>query len=220
MTALLARWLRELRWAVHWHRRLLAAGLAAGAVAAGLTALAPAPADTVAVVVAARDLPGGRSLLPADLTEARLPSQALPDGAVRHPAAAQGRLLAGPVRRGEPLTDVRLLGSPLLEGLGAGLVATPVRIADAGAVRLLRPGALVDVLAAETGDGVDGFGADARVVAPAVRVLTVPAEGDDTGASAGLGGGALVVLATRAEVATALAGSAVSARLSITLRPS
>jgi Flp pilus assembly protein CpaB len=61
-----------------------------------------------------------------------------------------GRLVAGPVRRGEPLTDVRLLGPSLLAAVARGpdVVAVPVRFADAGAAALLRPGDRVDVLAA------------------------------------------------------------------------
>jgi len=211
-----------------WHRRLLAAGLAAGAVAAGLTVLAPDPPATVDVLAASRDLAGGAALRPDDLDTVALPRSSVPDGALSDPSAVEGRVLAGPIRRGEPLTDVRLVGRELLAaygGEGEGLVATPVRIADAGTAGLLRPGDVVDVLAADTGartgatDGADATDT-ASVVARAVRVLTVPRTTDDGPLASGpmLADGALVVLATTSEVAARLARAAVTARLSITLR--
>lgn len=102
------------------------------------------------------------------------------------------------------------------------LVRAPVRIADAAAARLLRPGDRVDVLAA------------AKVVASAVTVVAVPeqAGGSPAGTTSadtvegGLPpgtadvagtGGALVVLAVPRHVAAALSGAAVSSPLAVTL---
>ncbi|WP_246268927.1 SAF domain-containing protein [Acrocarpospora macrocephala] len=104
----------------------------------------------VDVLVAARDLPGGR-LSPADIAVLRFPFSMLPDGVLRPGSSFAGRVLTGPIRRGEPLTDVRLLGRGLLAGESDGLVATPVRIADADAAQLVAPGDVIDVLAASTG---------------------------------------------------------------------
>lgn len=147
------RWWRELRRAVAWHRRLLAAGLAAAAVALTISAVRPAPPVTEAVLAAARDLPGGLALGHADLRRVELPPDAVPAGALRPGAAVAGQVLAGPMRSGEPLTDARLVGPTLLAGLAEGrgrFVAAPVRIADPAVVALLRPGDRVDVLAAES----------------------------------------------------------------------
>ncbi|MFJ8979721.1 RcpC/CpaB family pilus assembly protein [Streptomyces sp. NPDC102282] len=97
-----------------------------------------------------------------------------------------------------------------------GLVAAPVRIADAATVTLLRPGDRVDVIAS-----VDG-NADARVVARDVRVAEIPRgpgagetsfPGADGGA--GSGSGALVVLSVRRDTAAALAGAGASGRLAV-----
>jgi hypothetical protein len=73
-----------------------------------------------------------------------------------------------------------------------------VRIADAAAVRLLRPGDRVDVLAG------------ARVVAAGAPVLSVPDVPGVPGAGAGDGSGegALVVLSVPRETARTLAGAA------------
>lgn len=206
-------WLRDLGRAAQWHRRLLAAGLLAGSVAFGLQALAPPPPPTVPVVAAARDLPAGARLSPDQLELVRLPAGTLPDGAARTVGDVSGATLLAGVRRGELLTDVRLVGPAGVAGLGPGLVATPVRIADADAARLVRPGAVVDVLAA--GGGTEGGYVAARLVAAAVRVLAVPPAAD------GFGGGqdgALVLLATTDETAARLAGAAVTDRLSLVLR--
>ncbi|MGI8681267.1 MAG: SAF domain-containing protein [Mycobacteriales bacterium] len=216
--------LRDLRRAAGWHRRLLAAGLAAAAVALAISALSPTAPASVAVLAATRDLPPGVTLTDADLRAVRLPPDVVPAGAQRPGAPVTGRVLAAAIRRGEPLTDVRMVGRALLTALAhSGLVAAPVRIADAASVTLLRPGDRIDVLAAGSPSGLapDAVAeartpAGAEVVVPGATVLTVPTSGSD-----GLGGeGALVLLAVQPGVATALARSAVTSRLSYTLRAS
>ncbi|MBA9003481.1 SAF domain-containing protein [Thermomonospora cellulosilytica] len=129
------------------HRRPVAALLAALSVAFAVAAVRlPGPAG-VRVLVAARDLPAGTALRPGDLRPAVLPATAVPDGTIR--ARVTGRILAGPMRRGEIITDARTVGSRLLAGYGPDVVATPIRPADPGTVRLLRPGDRVDVLSSD-----------------------------------------------------------------------
>jgi pilus assembly protein CpaB len=213
------RWLRELRHAVSWHRRLLAAGLLAGAVACALGVLRPAPPATTAVIVAAREVSAGATLVPADLRVVRVPLSLVPAGAVSDADTAVGRVVTAPIGPGEPMTHSRFLGPGLLAGLDEGLVGAPVRVADPGAAALLRPGDLVDVLAAAVTS--DAY-AEARVLASGVRVVTVPrAESDDGGllTETSTGEGALVLLATTRTQAADLAAAAVSARLTVTLRP-
>jgi Flp pilus assembly protein CpaB len=201
----------ELRRALSRHRSLLAAGLAAGSVASALGVLAPPAEAGVTVLVAARDLPAGTALAAEDLTSSRIPTRLVPAGVLTTQGQATGRLLAAPVRRGETLLDIRLAGPRLLGGSPGGLLAVPVRVADAASVALLSAGDHVDVLAAGTAAGGPAY---ATVVAADAAVLAVP-----TAVDAG-GEGALVVLATTPSVAARLASAAVSSRLSITLRPS
>ncbi|MGH3344734.1 MAG: Flp pilus assembly protein CpaB [Carbonactinosporaceae bacterium] len=208
-------WLGELRLAVSWHRRLLAAGLAAGAAAFTISAVEPDRPDRVAVFAAARDLPGGSTLSEADLRVVELPAEVVPDGAIPPGARVAGQMLAGPARRGEPLTDVRLVGPGLLRGFDEDLVAAPVRVADPGTARLVEPGDVVDVVAAPTDMDADLAGSRARVAASAVRILAVP-RGTDRAAA--LTEGALIVLATTPETAVELARAAVTSRLTLTLR--
>ena len=179
-------------------RRLIAAALAAIAVMSAFLATRPTPAATV--LVAARDLSPG-PLRPNDLQPT--PLNHPPAGAVR--TAAAGRVLASPMRRGEPLTDVRLLDS---FHLPPGLIATPVRIADADAASLISPGSTISVLAAWT------EGQPARSIAEDVTVVTIPPAAKDAGTR-----GTLVVLATTPSQAAELAAAQASGHLSITISP-
>jgi len=208
------------------HRKLLAA------VCAGLSVMVMAPMVSgqhtagVAVVTAARDLTSGVTLTAADLTTITLPASAVPAGAVTSAAAAIGQPVAGAMRRGEPLTDARLDHGPL-SAPAPGLVAAPVRLADAQAAGLLRAGEHVDVLAsstsvstsalasATTADQPDVTPSAAAVVAADVTVVAIPSAPAGPGAAADPAfEGALVVLATTPDQARRLAQAEVSARLS------
>ncbi len=181
--------------------------LAGLAVFTGVRAASLPPTETTDVVVAASDLDGGDTLLPTDLTTAQLPVSAVPAGAVDRVDLVEGRTLAAPVRRGEPLTDLRLVAPALLDGY-EGLVATPVRVADPAVARLLAVGDRIDLVA------VSPDGGRAVVVAAGAPVITVPAPtGDD-----GLVGGALVVVAVPEQEAMALAEAAVRSVVTVVLR--
>jgi Flp pilus assembly protein CpaB len=192
------RALRSVRRAVLSRRRLLAAVLTAIAVATGIQAASAPPPATVAVSVAARDLPAGTVLAPGDLATRDFAPASVPDDLVAEPL---GRALAGPVRRGEPVTDVRVVGPALTEG-HPGLAAVPLRLPDAGMVGLLRVGDRVDLVA------TDPQGGGAEVVAWGVPVLAIPRADDDPGVS-GLSGRLVVVGATPADVPR-IAGAAVT----------
>jgi Flp pilus assembly protein CpaB len=220
-----------------WHRSVLTAVLTAGAVGMALTALAPEPPRTVGVLAAAHDLVGGQVVQQDDVEIVRLPASAVPDGVVQERESAAGHVLAGPVRRGEPLTDTRFVGPSLLAGFGDGFVATPIRLADPGVLAVLHTGDLVDILAARTPtstelastpDGSPGaFSmAPAEVIAAGVRVIALPGLGSgtegefaDTGSAAAADDGALVLLATTPQAAQRLATAAVTSTLSAIIRP-
>jgi pilus assembly protein CpaB len=202
--------LRALRRAVRLRRRLLAAGLAAATVAIGLGVLAPSPAATAPVVVAAADLPGGGVLRAADLAVRRFAPAVVPAGAARTPRRLLGRVLAAPVRAGEPVTDVRVVGPGLVRAYGPDAVAAPVRIADADSVALVRVGDRVDVLAPDP----RGLQAPSTAVADAPVVAIPAAEGEVAASTAG----ALVVLAVTASEARGLARHGVLGPLVLALR--
>jgi Flp pilus assembly protein CpaB len=190
-------------------RRLLSALFAAAAVLGGVRAVSPPPPATESVLTAVRDLPSGTVLAHDDLVTMQLPDGSAPDGLATE-GEVIGRTVAAPLRRGEPVTDVRLVGPSLLEGY-PGLVAVPVRIPDAGAAALLEVGDRVDLLATDPSGT-----APAIVVAPGVQVIAMPA--DDEGTS-GIGAvsGRLIVVATSQGVAEELAAQAVRGFLSLAL---
>lgn len=202
--------LRSLRRAVRLRRRLLAGGLAAGSVAIGLGVVSPPPPPTAPVVVAASDLPGGGVLDSADLVVRDFDPATVPAGAAASPQHLLGRVLTGPVRAGEPLTDVRVVGPGLLRGYGPGVVAAPVRIADADAVALLRADDRVDVLAPDP----RGLLPPSTAVAGA-PVVAVPRPRGELGTAAS---GALVVLAVPVSDAAQLARHGVLGPLMVALR--
>jgi len=198
--------MRALRRFLDRRHRLIATAVAALAMGCAVLALRPETAS-VTVMTAARDLPGG-VLEPADLTPVPLRPGTVPDGALKPDTPYAGKILTGPARRGEPLTDVRLLGPGLLAAHGEGTVATPVRVADPETARLLSPGDVVDVLAAtSTWDG----DVPATVAAENVTVLATPGGESERGA--------LIVLATTSAQATELASAQAGGRLSITISP-
>lgn len=204
-------------WSMHlggWPRRvlalvlLIAAALSATAGHRGRAATHPPP--TTAVLVAAHDIPGGTTLQRAATRIARLPVALVPAGALRSIDPALGRTVGAPVRRGEPITDVRLVGRALAAALaGTGAVAAPVRLVDPDTAALLRPGDAVDVLAAPP----RGDPGSARVVAADARVMAVPPPDPDSTAD-----GALVVLAMSENAARTVAAATTSGQITVTLR--
>ena len=193
----LARPFRAVRRAVLVRRRLLAALLTAVAVAAGLQAAAAPPPPRVWVLTAARDLPAGAVVSEADLAERAFAPDTAPAGLADD---AVGRTLASPLRRGEPVTDVRLVGPELTSGR-PDLTPVPVRFPDAAMVDLLEVGDVIDLVA------TDPQGGGASVVAAGVPVLAIPrsrADGADGGQP-----GALVVIGVSATDLTVIADAGV-----------
>lgn len=189
-------------------RRAAAAALVGLAV---VLALVPArgTATTDLVVVAARDLTPGTVLAAGDLTLHELPEQGVPDGASRDPVTVLNRTVAAPVRRGEPLTDVRLAGPELARAIAMdpGTVSVPLRLADSGVAALLHPGATVDVVT--TGERQD----ETVVLARGARILAVL----DAGARATERDGSLVLAALDPVAATRVAAASISQTLAVTV---
>ena len=201
-----------------WRRAMLLRRAAALLLALLALALALRPPDAASrspVVVAARDLPSGTALASTDLTLASWPGELVPVGALRAPADADGRVLAGAARAGEPLTDVRLAGPDATGRLAGrpGDAAVPVRLADPEVAHLLAPGSRVDVVTpAPDGNRPVILASDAAVL------TVVAAEGD---APAGPGQGArgrLVLVALPRADAARVASAALSEQVAVTLR--
>ena len=166
------------------------------------------PADTV-VVVAARDLAPGTVVEAEQVTLRGLPAQAIPDGAARSADAVVGRTLGAPVRRGEPLTDVRLTGSDLTRAVSGNpeAVSVPLRLADPGVAALLHPGAAVDVVT------IGERHNEPVVLAHGARVLAVL----ETGTRTGEHDGRLVLVALDPVAANRVAATSLSQSLTVTV---
>jgi pilus assembly protein CpaB len=176
----------------------------------------PAPGrPTVPVAVAAADLPAGAVLTPGDLVVAALPPGGAPDGSAADPGELTGQVLAAPVRSGEVVTDVRVVGPGLWSSVPDGQVATPVRLADLAVATLLRPGDRVDVLAAAGENGSTAV----EVVATGALVLTAPpgGAGGDIGRDVASDASGLLVLAVPPDTARRLAAAAAGGTLTVTL---
>lgn len=183
------------------HRRLLAAAFTALAVLTALSVLREKP-DGSPVLVARRDLPSGHVVTAADLRTTLLSSASRPAHSLRR-AAAIGRRVAGPMRRGEPFTDYRVLEAGTLAGYDKGSVMTVVRVDQADGLSGVHVGDRVNVVAVDP----DGETA-AQIVARDVEVVTVPpaSEGSDE---------ATLGLVTSEKIALALASAAITSRFSV-----
>ncbi len=166
-----------------------------------------------ATVVSARDLPVGTLLRAGDLKLVDLPDDVRPRGATASPASAEGRMLVGAARAGEPLTDVRLVDTAI-PGTGDPENSTvPVRLGDAGVAELLRPGQRVDVVAAAEA------GREASVLAGMAVVAAVGAQGTGEPRASGAGSkGPLVLLSLPSASATRVAATSLERSITVTLR--
>ena len=195
-------------------RRVAAGGLVA---LAGIAALRPNPdGDRAEVVVAVRDLRPGTALTPDDVRLENRLATTVPDGSEADLRAVVGSTLAGPARRGEVLTDVRLLGSRLAEAAigpkaGSDARIVPLHLADSALIDLVRVGDVVDVLAAPATDA--GTQAVTKVVATDAIVVLVSAKQKVQAADSDR----VVLVALPARVANTVAGSALGQEVTLTL---
>ena len=189
-------------------RRTAAAFLVLLAAAA---ALRPDPAGAYTdVVVTVRDLSPGRTLTDDDVHMEKRAIPTLPDGARTELDPVLGATLAGPARRGEVLTDARVLGSRLA-GLAVGPDArvVPLHLADAAVPDLIRTGDVVDVLGAADAAAQ----AHPRVIATNAVVVLVSAAAK----APGVGGDRVVLVALPAASANALAGATLVQTVTLTI---
>lgn len=200
-----------------WARTVLARRVGAGGlvVLAGVAALRSDPAgDYAEVVVADHDLRPGAALTPADVRLEKRLAATIPDGSLADVGAVAGSTLAGPARRGEVLTDVRVLGSRLAESTaGPGARIVPLRLADSALIDLVRVGDVVDVLAAPATAGAEPPQAAPKVVATDAVVVLVSARPKVQAGD----GDRVVLVALPARVANTVAGSALGQAVTLTL---
>jgi pilus assembly protein CpaB len=191
---------------------------AAASIAALGIALQPHGPATRGVVVAAIDLPAGRTLVAGDLMIAQVPAGVLPAGTSTSAGELLGRVLAAPMARGEAVAEHRITALPAWS-VPPGTMPMPVRFADPAAAALLSAGQRVDVVAA-SGPGLEADTpfASAELVAQDILVLAVlPADHGSEGLLADRQGfgdrSPLVLLAADRGSALAIAGAQARASL-------
>jgi Flp pilus assembly protein CpaB len=197
-----------------WSRTVAARRIAAGAlvILAAVVALRSDPhGDSTEIVVATRDLASGVELTADDVRLENRTAATVPDGSQSDIGTVIGATLAGPARRGEVLTDVRVLGPRLAEsvaGPDARIVALP--LSDSALLDLVRPGDVVDVLAA----GPESTGSDAqpRLVATDAVVVLV----SEKPKGAGGGSDRVVLVAVGAHTANDVAAAALLQSVTLT----
>lgn len=189
-------------------RRAAAAALV---LLAGVAALRDNPdGERGRAVVAARDISPGIKLSAEDIRVENRLSETLPDGFAVDPEKVIGSTTAGPVRRGEVITDVRVLGSRLAESAaGPDARIVPLHLSDNAVLDVVRSGDLVDILAAPASDS----DAEPRLVATDAVVVLVspkPKMATDTGDR-------VVLVALPETAATSVAGAALVQTVTLTL---
>ena len=208
LPARISQWLRP-----DWSRTVLARRIAAAGlvVLAGVAALRPNPdGERAQVVVAARDLSPGAALTADDLRLEKRLAPTIPDGSQSDIDTIVGSTLAGPTRRGEVLTDVRLLGRRLAESAaGPDARLVPVHPVDIALADLVRPGDVVDIVAASETSSQS----TAKVVATGAIVVLVSAKQKAQAAS----NDRVVLVALPAASAIAVAGAALVQTVTLTL---
>jgi hypothetical protein len=189
-------------------RRIAAAALV---LLAGAAALRSDPAGAhSAAVVTIRDLTPGVAVTAADVQVENRLTATLPDGTAADVTAVVGAMPAGPVRRGEVLTDVRLLGSRLTESAaGPDARVVPLELAQGAVVDVIREGDVVDIVAAPESDP----DAAPRVVATDAVVVLVSAEPGGIAAA----GDRVVLVALPAAAANAVAAATLMHAVTLTL---
>lgn len=192
-------------------RTVMARRIAAGLliVLAAASALRPDPAGIfVDVAIAATDLRPGTAVRAEDVGLQKRSVATLPDGALRSLDTLVGSTLAGPARRGEILTDARVLGSRLAEmSAGPDARMVPLHLADVAVLDVIRPGDVVDVLGAPAAEAQ----ARPRMLAAGAVVVLVSA------AATGHGADRVVLVALPGAAATAVAGASLVQTVTLTL---
>jgi Flp pilus assembly protein CpaB len=197
-----------------WARTVRARRVTAGAlvVLAGVAAIRSDPqGDRVDVVVASHDIAPGTALTADDVSLESRSARTVPDGVSADLSSMLHTTLAGPARRGEILTDVRLLGSRLTEAaVGPDARIVGVHPADAALIDLVRPGDIVDIVTATAPEAAaDPPGAPRLLATGGIVVLVSDKQNHDD---------RVVLVALPATAAVAVAGATLAQAVTLTLR--
>lgn len=160
--------------------------------------------ESVKTLVSIHEIASGAVIQADDVALRDLPIHLIADGSFHARGEAIGQLAVGAIRRGEVITDARVVSPSLLAD--DGLVAIAVTLNDLANAQLVHAGDHVDVLASAGTSMVSSDQVPARTMASDVEVLSTRTH-DASG---------VVVLAVSAADARAIAG--VDGRITLVLR--
>lgn len=146
-----------------------------------------APPATVPTVVATADVPAGGVVSDTDVQVVGWPAQSRPAPAASSVDMIVGRRASAPIRAGEPLTELRVVGQSLLADGGPDRVAIALTEDPLASSGLIRPGDLVNL--------VGQTDAGPRTLVTAAQVLTLR---DGVGAVLAVPGSAAAAVAQAA----------------------
>jgi Flp pilus assembly protein CpaB len=186
--------------------------LLCAAFAAAVYQITPPSSASAAAVVAAVDLPAGALVNATDLRLASIPADVIPERAASQVEAVAGQRLAGPLRRGEVITDAAFVGPGILAGAPPGTVAVPLRVSDPGSLQLVRTGQGVDIVLSEE---ANREGPRSTTLATSVTVLWTGNGGSSGTAWPGLtkDSEGLLVVAANPEESARLAGASTRGKI-------
>ncbi|ETJ98589.1 SAF domain-containing protein [Propionimicrobium sp. BV2F7] len=193
----------RLRHLLLWYRREVAALCAVASIFCIVFALAPRPAKSTQVFVAASSLSAGTKLSAQDFTARDVPDEYLPEDVISDSSQLVGRTLTANLGSGTMLTNSVIFGSQQSSG-SEKLV--PFRVDDTQVVSLLKVGDVISVVA-NSSDGTS------QTVASNVKVAALPEV--ETAEFGGAQTGALVVVSADEQTANALASASAQSKLGI-----
>jgi pilus assembly protein CpaB len=185
-------------------RRMIASVLAVLGVLLLVGATRGSASASVKTLVATHEIVSGAVIADKDVALRDLPIHLVADGSFHALSDAIGQIAVGAIRRGEVITDARVVAPSLLSE--TGLVAIAITLNDSANAQLVHAGDHVDVLASQGGAIANDGATPARLVASDAEVLSTK-----THESSGV-----VVLAVTASDARAIAG--VDDRITLVLR--
>jgi len=157
----------------------------------------------VSTLVATHEITSGAVITMEDVTLREWPIHLIADGSFHATEDAIGQISVGAIRRGEVITDARVVGPSLLNE--SGLVAIAVTLNDLANAQLVHAGDHVDVLASRGDSLGNSAEVGALIVATDVEVLSTKTHESN----------GVVVLAVSTSQAQAIAG--VNERITLVL---
>ena len=207
---------------------LAAAGVAAAVIWSVITSYqkelvdATREEETIQVIVAAKDLAQGRTILAEDLAPIELPPDYIPNAVLREAAQAIGRVPRERILVQEFIRNERLADPEAGVGLNAiiprGMRAISVNISGGASVSgFLNPGNYVDILVTVSG-GENGRKTETNTLLQAITVLAVDARMGVGSERGGRNGTPSVTLAVTPEQAEKLTHALSESAVNLTLR--